>query len=254
MGAYLHWKKKTGGEITLWFDVVTEESHTYQSAVTKNPVEEGPDVTDHIRPELGVFTLNGFISNQPIYTKSEIVSKIKTKGKVVGAHAGAVKAFPLDVEKYEPPLAPTPGALLNALTSAIGSLFGGKKEYSASVVAFDESFDALQEVYQELFDAHFASQIVEVITSTRTVEKCAISNFAFTRDAGTGNGATVSLELTEIRTVQVSNAIKVPALQSGFPVVNKGKKGPEKADAKTSSTLFKGLGAAAAFAGVPGGF
>lgn len=50
---------------SIQVDVTISESHTAKSQVTKNPVEDGVDVADHVRLESLEYTMNGMITNTP---------------------------------------------------------------------------------------------------------------------------------------------------------------------------------------------
>jgi hypothetical protein len=47
------------------FDVVTGEEHNISSTVSEHPVEEGANITDHVRPNLTRVTLKGIASDTP---------------------------------------------------------------------------------------------------------------------------------------------------------------------------------------------
>jgi len=57
-------EKNLLGEIE--FDVTISESATAVNTATKNPVEDGPDVTDHVRTEPMTFSVSGIVSNTPV--------------------------------------------------------------------------------------------------------------------------------------------------------------------------------------------
>lgn len=51
---------------SIVMDVVEDENHDLSNTLTDHPVEDGADVTDHIRPEPDVVTQRCFISNTPL--------------------------------------------------------------------------------------------------------------------------------------------------------------------------------------------
>lgn len=252
MGAYLYWKTKAGQAKTLWFDVVTDEQHHLKASSTDHPVEEGVDITDHIRPEVARVSLSTFVSNSPLVNKVEVAAFTGKSGKLIGAQGGNVNGKELDVPTYDPPLAPTPGSVLNALTSAIANLLNGKKEYKAQVLTFDKEFDNVQDVYDALEECRKTSQLVDVVSSTRTYKNMHIEDLNMTRGPDQGTGATFTLELKEIRVV---STLKVtapkPAETAGFPRKDNGNKGPNPADdpTKRASYLVKGGAAIGVFTG-----
>lgn len=48
------------------FDVTISESATSTATATKNPVENGADITDHVRMEAMAFTVSGVVSDTPV--------------------------------------------------------------------------------------------------------------------------------------------------------------------------------------------
>jgi hypothetical protein len=51
---------------TIEMDATVTESHQATSTVTRHPVEQGSDISDHTRPEPDRLTLDCIISNRPI--------------------------------------------------------------------------------------------------------------------------------------------------------------------------------------------
>jgi hypothetical protein len=64
-GAYLSWTDAAGATQTLIFDLVEKEEWSAPSDVTQSPVEQGANVTDHIRPGLRTCELQIFLTNSP---------------------------------------------------------------------------------------------------------------------------------------------------------------------------------------------
>ncbi|MEY4507963.1 MAG: hypothetical protein RLZZ450_85 [Pseudomonadota bacterium] len=48
------------------FDILTGEEHTISAAVSSHPVEEGANISDHVRPELQRLTLRVRVTDSPI--------------------------------------------------------------------------------------------------------------------------------------------------------------------------------------------
>ncbi len=185
----------------------------------------------------------------------DVAAFVKKSGKIIGVQAGSIKGEKLDVKVYDPPLLPTPGSLINALTSAIGNLLNGKKEYKAQVLKFDKDFDNVQDTYFALKELRDTAQRIEVATTVRTYKDMVIEDVSMPRKAEHGTGASVTISMKEIRVV---STLKVkapkPAESLGQPRKNQGAKGPSDADdpTKKQSTLFKGLAAIGAVAKPPG--
>lgn len=58
---------------TITFDLVLSENHNYNSTITKHPVQDGSEISDHIDNELESGTLNGLMTNYSLQI-GEVVS------------------------------------------------------------------------------------------------------------------------------------------------------------------------------------
>ena len=64
-------------------DVTSEESHNFDSVITSDPVEEGSDTTDNIKPVPDFVTLTGIVSDTPFGQLAER----RTEGELNSAFA-----------------------------------------------------------------------------------------------------------------------------------------------------------------------
>jgi hypothetical protein len=190
MGAYLKWTNKAGLPKDLHFDVVTNETQEQTVTATEHPVEDSANIADHIRRELDRVTLEVFVSNTPIFDVNNRGAKMST--------------VPVPLEKYKAPLAPTPGAVFNAVGSAISGLFAGKEEYNAYVMQFPEEFNAVADTLAVFEQLRADASLVEVITSSRDYGNMLLESVTLNKTAQTGSGATFMLSFREMRKVQVS--------------------------------------------------
>lgn len=74
----------------LTIDVTLSEVHTMNSDITEHPMEEGADVTDHVRPKPVELRMEGLITETPI-DDSLLAAAIRA-APVLGIAAGAVTA------------------------------------------------------------------------------------------------------------------------------------------------------------------
>lgn len=238
MSAYLTWKPKSGKQKSLYFDAVTSEVQTIKSTATEHPVERGPNVSDHIRDELDSVTLEVFVSNQPIYD--------------LNGHGGKVVSVEIKTQPYEPPLEATPGSLFNAVGGAIkqgvkalGELIGlgGPSGTSATILMFDEAFDAVGEVVLLLRGIRATKQLVDVVLPSRLYPDMVLTSVEVTRTPATGDGATIALEFKELRQVAVSIVTApTPTEPRAKSAVKKGAKDTKDAPAPArKGSLLKGL-------------
>jgi hypothetical protein len=189
MGAFLSWSPTAGPSKSLFFDVCTEEAQELSSTATEYPVEDGANVSDHVKRELDRVTLEVFVSNTPIYD--------------VNDRGGAVQSKEIKLVKYKAPFALNPGAVFSAVGGAISSLFSGNREYSANVLQWSTDFDAVSDTLGILEKLKADVQLVDVVLPSKVYENMFLEKIEVSRNAGTGSGARFSLSFREIRKVAV---------------------------------------------------
>lgn len=175
----------------IWLDASLEELHISDSEVTTHPVEEGSDITDHVRPKADAIRLTGVVSNQPIETP--------------GSHADGARPVTLSREfELGPPGAisgVTGGGLVGgALASAVGDLLGLNR---GAVVAqgFDQGFDRVADAYLELLAIKNEGRLFEISTTLRTYEQMVMRQLEVRRDAENGQWLRFSAVCEQLRIV-----------------------------------------------------
>lgn len=96
------------GDIAI--DCTVTETHTGAATVTEHPVEDGVNITDHIRPEPLQLALSGIITNTPIGTK-----QIE---RVINAGGAPVRTIQNDTPTSEAGFAQTAWQKLEAIRLA----------------------------------------------------------------------------------------------------------------------------------------
>jgi hypothetical protein len=219
----------------LHFDVVTNEQTEASANTTEHAVEQGADVSDHIRQEADRVTLQVFVSNTPVRDVNNLYN-------------GQIAGLELQVPKAEKPLVPMPGALMNAGLDALASAINGPEQWKAIVLQFPEKFDNVAFVLSTLIGWKERGVIGDVITPHRTYPNMAITRVTTTRTSDTGAGAELSIELRAVRLVEVASAtLPIPSEPRGNVQVNKGKQpttelpeGPKKSTAKAVADGARG--------------
>src|SRR6266850_6876576 len=89
-------------------DAAMTETHTLEAEVTEHPVEQGANITDHIRPKLKRYTIDGIISNTPIGPTGELSDALHTGALALGV---TLPNFPTS---YDLDLARSAGATTRA--------------------------------------------------------------------------------------------------------------------------------------------
>jgi hypothetical protein len=205
------------GGTELHFDVVMSVTPEFVSTVTNNPVEKGADVADHIRKELDRVTLEVYVSDTPI---------IETDLEGNNTRGGAVRSKVLNIPEPTPTFIPTPGALFNALGSAVSGLISGAAPPTAAqVLSFSKEFDAGEECLKILEKIRDDAELVEIYTSAKVYSNMALVRIGGPKvDKDTGGGASFTLEFKQIRLVSVAFvAAPKPSVVQGHKMKDLGK-------------------------------
>lgn len=211
MGTYLEFAGQP-----LYFDAVTNEATKHAAKVTEHPVEDGANVSDHIRDELDTVTLEVFVTNQPIKDVNNLygldlnyIELIEVDGK-----EGKLAGKQLDIPKYRP-IPITPGAAIQAIGNAVRDLLGDatvaqlygqteakKLTAAAPVQNWPTKFNAITDTVAQLVDWKMRGVVGKVITPWKTFPSVVFTEIGTVRNAPTGDAAIVSLSFKEIRLVE----------------------------------------------------
>jgi hypothetical protein len=195
----------------FFFDVVEKESLKHTATATEHPVEEGANVSDHVKDNLDTVLLDVFVSNTPVRDVNNLYN-------------GQVSGLELKVPKAEKSVAIMPGALMNAGLDALSSLINGPEEWKAIVLQFPEKFDNVAFVLNTLLDWKSRGVVGKVITTHRTYPSVYITGVEMNRDATTGDGAAITIELKEIRIVEAKLiTAPIPTEERGKTMKSKGR-------------------------------
>ncbi len=142
----------------LGFDQVAE--------VTEHPVETGPAVADHIRPQNGTIVLEGVITNAPIVL---------------------------------------PATQMNGAALASGSvaLPDGSR---ATALRFSSAFDRVRDCDATLRALAEAGALVSLSTGLRSVDSLAIARHHVERNAETGESIKITVELKRVKLATTARA------------------------------------------------
>lgn len=229
----------------LYFDLTDEEEHSGASDITKFPVEDGPDITDHVRPLQTPLTIRCTISNAPL------VPSGNQPGTGPGAFSDKTllgSTVTLDISPYQPPLGTTVAkALINPVGSVISAVsgIGAPTSVDLPVVSFDDEFDTNVDTLFTLEAMRLASELLSVTTSTGVYENMVIEKYTLVRNAGTGTGSDVDITFSPVLIVS-SKSVPTPNMKvvAQTAVKKKGPQGPQAAQPPKSSVSKAGLNAA----------
>lgn len=66
--AFIHYQDASGADIAIAFDATVRERHSLSALITEHAVENGSNISDHMRPDNDRLSLEIVISNTPIRT------------------------------------------------------------------------------------------------------------------------------------------------------------------------------------------
>lgn len=244
----------------LHFDAVLSESVTHTATVTSHPVEDGPDVSDHIRDELDEIELEVFITNQPIKDVNNLygVDENYIEAIDIEKKVPVIQGVELDIPKYRP-FPVTPGALMQTIGNAIKDAFSdatvaqlhGKTETetlsgAASLLNWPTKFNAVTDTVAKLVEWKKAGVVGQVITPWKTFPSMVITRVSGVRTAAQGDGSMVTISLKEIRLVEAKLVTApVPTEHRGKVAKAKGRQPAsferEPTSEKKKSMLKKGV-------------
>jgi hypothetical protein len=232
----------------IWIDVSVRESHEATADVTRHPVEEGADITDHIRPEPRTITIDGIVTNHPIEVPLSHVGTAREDSSGVSltvANASPPRVSPHDqVIKGEPSaglFSVLPGvdqavALLGALKLEVRSKVDLSMELNhlnqlattslnANALHFTQPFDrvgAVQDALQRIMDE---SLLVTIVTGLAIYQQVALSSLSMERSAQVGPNVlkfTASGIVIKVVSSQIAK-VPDPLKARGKPAVSQGK-------------------------------
>lgn len=233
----LSWEDKKTSRVTyIRFDVVTSETNEALVAVTEHPVEDGPDVADHARPEPETITIEALVSNKPTFSNPGVEKLM------------SFQTVEIDIRRAKPKLT----SLTRSLTSAIGDLINPPANKALVLAPTGDFPDRVREMREKFEKARLAGARFRIVTAIRELDNMMLTRVATVRTPEFGGGAvTFQLDFRQVRIVKSKTvAAPVPAEARGAVPVSKGSQAT-KEDKKKEEKL-KSL-AAAGFDGVAGG-
>jgi hypothetical protein len=207
---------------SIWIDVSIREQHNSSAEVTRHPVEEGADVSDHVRLQADQLQIEGLVSNQPIelpgshaqgVTADESGSLLQLDGML----AKGTTSTTIEGEPTPGLLGLVPGvdqalALLRVvgldprskrqLEMVLPQMVPSRRTMQSVALRFSREFDRVSAVHAALRAAFVARQPVQVITSLRVYEAMVMTDLTINRDASTAGALRFGTTVEEIRIVK----------------------------------------------------
>jgi hypothetical protein len=199
-------------------DITYNESVQLEADVTQFPVEDGPDVSDHIRIKPVVVTIDGFVSEAPLNLEASYQGLVSAAGGLVGNLAGGFG---------------------NAVGKVAGGFLGGQ--------LFGGSQDPAQIARDALEDLFNKRAPVTLVTKRKVYTDMVMTSLSFPRDQESGTGLKVQMRFQKIVIVKaqtvVLSSIAKKVSASASPKAKLGNQTPNPPSteqaSKGSSLLFK---------------
>jgi hypothetical protein len=199
MSVSIIWTDDAGAVVSCIFDVDEQETHDLQNVITEHPVETGSDISDNVRPQLRRFTIEGFVSDSPLFSNPGVFN------------SSSFVTVELQIPDY--PLLVSETALIQAGTRAIGNaLFGKPGKPTARLLKLDKSTDSQSRkkaIFDALDDARTNARLCRIYTKLFNYTNMVIEQITVTRAPDDGNGATFTVTLKEVQFVS-SDVVDAP--------------------------------------------
>lgn len=217
------WEGDSGQTFNIAIDAVPNERHGSPTMITDHAVETGANISDHIRPEADTLSIEGVISNTPIFLPPD--------------HTDGARETVVEVEGVGPSIrVPLP---------LVGSLVGNipiAPNPKGVVRGYEPSFDRVAACYEELLKIRSEGRLVRVITTLREYEDMGIVNLEVTRNVQAGNSLVFTMDLKQVR-FGSTETVPVPVIPRAK--TDKGSKVPKPATPDVSdraSAAFNAFG------------
>lgn len=219
----------------VYFDCVVSETHENKSTLTEHPVEVGSDVSDNVRHDPEVISLEGTITNTPIDGPNSALALTVPQGPA------------------NPTLLSVTG-LLSAGLSALGGLLFGSPTHTATVQVYSTPFDNITATHNALTYLERTGILCDVHTSTKVYDSMICTGVNMPREML--GSADFKVEFRRINIVATATvAAPVPLIKAAVPPQAKGPQTPKGFfDPSSQSLLSSGKDAASnALAKLTGG-
>lgn len=256
MAILITWNDEATGSIgVIRLDSVQTESPEDAMTITDHPVEQGANVVDHAREEPTRLSIEGLVSSlpNPRVDKDTGFQSIELSVPVAIAPGNQT----IKLEPPKPPLALTPGGLIQAGVVGLVDLVTGGPNYNATfrdadyvqavahpkaqLLKQNSPRSRTRDVYEALLRVQSARTLVTVNTRDRDYFDMMIERVAKPRAADDGSSARFQIDFKRIRVAASKTvASPKPTEERGKGNANKGSQAA-KAEAEPKATKRKTL-------------
>lgn len=195
------WEDEAGAPYFISVDATLGATHAYNNTVTDHPVEKGANLTDHVRPDPARLQITGQVSNTPHFLPKDHVGGAEMQPRTVEVTvAGFVKVLPV-VSATAAIQAITAGSAKPLQPAVLGRVTASSAA-AARVVEFNQEFDRVVEVFQELVRLRNKGTLLRVLTRYVEYENMVIEVLTFPEDPNIGESLVFDMSLKQVRTVE----------------------------------------------------
>jgi hypothetical protein len=188
-------------------DATMQETHTFEADITEHPVEQGANITDHIRPKLKHYSIDGIISNTPIGPTGDLSDALHTGALALGV---TLPTFPTS---YDADLARSAGSTTRA-----------------------------KAVFEKLIALMDAAETITIHTPLKDYASMALESISVVRDQHLSSGAIRFMAVCkEVRTVAALKTVTSALPDSAQPSKDLGTQNPTGASDKIKGRAVSGI-------------
>lgn len=239
----ISWEGASGQTFFITLDVAAKVQHTSTNQVTDHPVEIGSNVSDHIRPDPNVLTIEGVISNTPLFLPSDHIGNATLTTLTVAAdwsgldNRDTVRGRENTIGDYLPVPRLVGGIAVGGEQIAhIGRDVPGQF-LAANVLAFDSEFDRAGECFAELQLIRDTGILCFVQTHRRVYEDMAVTQLDVADDGTTGHALRFNIAFKQVRYGQTRTE-PVPAVPRKRKPVGKKQPTPPPVEPEGRGSIF----------------
>jgi hypothetical protein len=221
MGTILAYTDAASGEFRIIdFDVITGEDHQISSTISEHPVEEGANISDHVRPNLTKVTLKGIASDTPVNpTTRGVFGEART---IQGQHTQTLLSARVNKQLsywnirggYAPLTIPGQVPFISGLSVPTNGFprpfvapefFPAEWGYATNNVSgyflqFPNALNRVENIFRQLEGLCLLGVPVELTTDVRWYKRMLITSVGAPKDGTSGMEFTIQLQ--ELRTAK----------------------------------------------------
>lgn len=249
MATILQYTDAASGELRIIdFDIVTGEEHQISATVSEHPVEDGANISDHVRPNLSRVTLKGLASDTPtkpmtvadVFGEARQIAGEYTQQEIPGRTARQLTAWNIR-GGYSPLTVPGRVPFISGLTVPTNGFQApfvppeffpaewgfGSNTVSGYFLTFGQRLKRVEGIFKQLEGLCLLGIPVELTTDVRWYPRMLITSVNVPKDGSTSQEFTIQLQ--ELRTAktqrtQVQRRQAKPTEKRAEPTAAQGKK------------------------------